>query len=192
MQDPRYGRHRRDYRRGRSSSISPLDYNDRDDLGRGYSSGDDSSDYERDRGYSRYRGSPTLTSSYIASPSIAPASIAGDGYSRRRASSFYSGRSNVGTPYIPPMDVSAPSTSLGGAIIIPPPASSVGGYYPASSYGGSAFGTSYDYRDANGRKVHRTTHGDPTSEYSHLPPGTYMITGGSSSGRHHRRHRRYS
>ncbi|ELU36943.1 hypothetical protein AG1IA_09028 [Rhizoctonia solani AG-1 IA] len=54
--------------------------------------------------------------------------------------------------------------------------SSFGGYGHGHGHGG---GGTYEYRDHNGMKVHRTMHGDPNSEFSHLPPGTYMIQGGS-------------
>lgn len=177
MRDSRYPQP--GYRRRRSSSTSPLEYDD--DRRRGFSGSD--SDYDRE--YGEYGRSPYLG----GSPSVA-ASVLPGGYSRRRASSTYYGGDRpplaTGTsPYIPPME-SALSTSPSGALIIPPPASSIG-HHHSSSFGGYGLGTSYDYRDSSGRIVHRTTHGDPTSEYSHLEPGTYMVTSGSSGRRRHRK-----
>ncbi|CAE6369913.1 unnamed protein product [Rhizoctonia solani] len=167
MSDSRYPRHYDHHRRG--SSVSPD----------GYSSGPDSSDYEFGR-------SPALTSAYSPSVAggipIAGSSYGDDGYGRRRASSFYGQRpQQLGTsPYIPE---SALSTSPNiGPLIMPH-----SGHHHSSSFGGYG-GSTYEYRDHNGVKVHRTVHGDPTSEYGHLPPGTYMIQGGSSG--HHRRRRK--
>ncbi|KAG8727808.1 hypothetical protein FRC11_012416, partial [Ceratobasidium sp. 423] len=165
MDDSRYPRHHRHHRRG--SSVSPD----------GYSSAVDSSDLE-------YGRSPTLASAYSPSLAggipIAGSTYGGDGYPRRRSSSFY-GPQHLGTsPYIPE---SALSTSPAvGPLILPNV-----GHHHSSSFGG--YGSTYEYRDHNGMKVHRTTHGDPLSEFSHLPPGTYMIQGGSS-GHHHRRRRK--
>lgn len=176
--DSRYPRH---HRHRRSSSVSPPGFDD--DYRRGFSGSD--SDYERDREYSEYGRSPALTSSYrLGSPSVASAVLpGGGGYSRRRASStYYDNRLPTGTsPYIPPLD-SALSTSPSGALIIPPPT----GHHHSSSFGG--YGSSYDYRDPSGRVVHRATHGDPSSEYGHLPPGTYMVQGGSGRRKHRKSH----
>ncbi|KAH7332532.1 hypothetical protein B0J17DRAFT_678039 [Rhizoctonia solani] len=166
MSDSRYpGRH--GHRRGRS--IGP----------EGYSSGPDSSDYEY--------GSPSvLGSTYSPSMAggipIAGSSYGGDGYHRRRSSSFYGQKPQQlsTSPYIGSSAIST-SPHMGGPLILPS-----SGHHHSSSFGG--YGTSYEYRDHNGMKVHRTLHGDPNSEFSHLPPGTYMIQGGSSG--HHRRRRK--
>ncbi|KAJ1302380.1 hypothetical protein OPQ81_001192 [Rhizoctonia solani] len=165
MQDSRYPRHHR-HRRG--SSVSPEDF----------SSGPDSSDYD-------YGRSPTLTSAYsppiTGGIPIAGSSYGGDGHHRRRASSFYGQMpQQIGTPYIPESTLSV-SPNMRSLIVPQPP-----GHHLSSSFGG--YGNTYEYRDHNGVKVHRTTHGDPTSEFSHLPPGTYMIQGGN--GGHHRRRRK--
>ncbi|CAE6466659.1 unnamed protein product [Rhizoctonia solani] len=177
MSDSRYPHPHR--RHGRASSVSPD----------GYSSGPDSSDFD-------YGRSPALTSAYspsvvggmqmaggipIPGMSMAGSSYGDDGYHRRRSSSFYGQRPQQfgASPYIPE---SALSTSPNiGPLIVPH-----GGHHHSSSFGG--YGSAYEYRDHNGVKVHRTIHGDPNSEYSHLPPGTYMIQGGSSG--HHRRRRK--
>ncbi|CAE6486851.1 unnamed protein product [Rhizoctonia solani] len=154
----------------------------------GYSSGPDSSDLD-------YGRSPTLRSAYSPALTagaipIAGSSYGGDGYHRRRSSSFYGQHpQHLGTsPYIPE---SALSTSPNmGPLIVPTTghhhSASFGGYPAVGGYPGS--GGTYEYRDHNGTKVHRTMHGDPNSEFSHLPPGTYMIQGGSSG--HHRRRRK--
>ncbi|KAF8671759.1 ubiquitin-protein transferase [Rhizoctonia solani] len=177
--DGRYPSSHHRHRRG--SSISPD----------GFSDGLDSSDYE-------YQLDPTLASAYSPSMAggipIAGSSYGGDGYHhhhRRRASSFYGQRpQQLGTsPYI---GESALSTSPSiGPLITPHPGHhmsfSFGGYGHGHGHGG---GGTYEYRDHNGMKVHRTMHGDPNSEFSHLPPGTYMIQGGSSGHGHHRRRRK--
>ncbi|KDN44959.1 hypothetical protein RSAG8_05132, partial [Rhizoctonia solani AG-8 WAC10335] len=174
MSDSRYPSHHR-HRRG--SSVSPD----------GYSSGLDSSDYD-------YGRSPMLGSSIAGGVPIgggipisggipiAGSSYGGDGYHRRRSSSFYGQRpQQFGTsPYITESALSTSPTA--GPLILPHT-----GHHHSSSFGG--YGGTYEYRDHNGMKVHRTMHGDPNSEFAHLPPGTYMIQGGSSSG-HHRRRRK--
>ncbi|CAE6421042.1 unnamed protein product [Rhizoctonia solani] len=174
MGDSRYPRQHRQHRHRRGSSVSPEDY----------SSDLDSSDYD-------YGRSPALTSAY--SPSLAGAipiagsSYGGDDYNhhRRRASSFYGQRPQQfgASPYIPPIDSALSTSPNVGPLIIPS-----SGHHHSSSFGG--YGSTYEYRDHTGMKVHRTMHGDPTSEFSHLPPGTYMIQGGSGSGHHHRKRRK--
>ncbi|KAG8718079.1 hypothetical protein FRC09_013208 [Ceratobasidium sp. 395] len=163
---PRTPRHRR------SSSSSPYD---------GYtSSGGDYSDYERDR-RSEYGRSPHVG---FGTPSVMSSALPGSGipmsgsYGRRRASSSsYHTRPPIPSTYgMPIADGSALSTSPGNSLMLP----SSHHHHHSSSFGGYA---------SNGMPIHRTTYGDPTSQYGHLPPGTYMITGGSSSsGR--RKHRK--
>ncbi|KAG8716271.1 hypothetical protein FRC08_009682 [Ceratobasidium sp. 394] len=162
MPDSRYPRHRR------SSSASPY----------GTSSSDDLSDYERDR-RSEYSRSPRVG---FGTPSVMTSGLPGSGipipdsYSRRRASSSsYHTRPPVLSTYGGvPIAGSALSTSPGNALMLP----SSSHHHHSSSFGGYT---------SNGLPIHRTTYGDPTSEYGHLPPGTYMITGGSSGRRKHRK-----
>ncbi|CAE6457013.1 unnamed protein product [Rhizoctonia solani] len=174
--DGRYPSSHHHHRR-RGSSISPD----------GFSDGLDSSDYE-------YRHDPAMAGAYSPSMAggipIAGSSYGGDGFHqhRRRASSFYGQRpQQFGTsPYIAPESALSTSPNMG-PLIVPH-----SGHHHSSSFGGygQGSGVPYEYRDHNGMKVHRTTHGDPGSQFSHLPPGTYMIQGGSSGHGHHRRRRK--
>ncbi|KAG9087471.1 hypothetical protein FRC07_012817 [Ceratobasidium sp. 392] len=160
---PRTPRHRR------SSSASPYD---------GYSSsGGDYSDYDRRSEYGR---SPRVG---FGTPSVMSSALPGSGipisgsYGRRRASSSsYHTRPPIPSTYggMSIADSSALSTSPGNVLALP----SSSHHHHSSSFGGYT---------SNGMPVHRTTYGDPTSQYSHLPPGTYMVTGGSSGRRKHRK-----
>ncbi|KAF8596103.1 hypothetical protein BDV93DRAFT_78558 [Ceratobasidium sp. AG-I] len=181
MDDSRYPRP--NYRSRRSSSGSPLSYDEREDFRRGYKSGGDYSDYERDREYGDYGRSPGMGTHRLGSPSVMSSVLPGVGiggsYGRRRASSSsYQDRPHIGSSaFVPGYDGSALSTSPnigGGALILP---SSSSRHHHSSSFGG--------YH--NGLPVHNVMPGDPSSEYSHLPPGTYMVTGGSGGRRKHRK-----
>jgi len=185
MEDSRYPRSRR-HRDRRSSSVSPLGFDERDDLRRGYASGGEFSDYERDPEYSDYGRSPAMSNSYrLGSPSVMSSALPGGlpigGYGRRRASSSsYHTRPHIpGATYMPGYDNSALSTSpnIGGGALVLPQSSSSRHHHHSSSFGG--------YH--NGLPVHTVMPGDPTSEYGHLPPGTYMVSGGSSGRRKHRK-----
>jgi len=180
MDDSRYPRP--SYRSRRSSSASPLSYDEREDMRRGYGSGGDYSDYERDREYGAdYGRSPAMSSQYrLGSPSVMSSVLPGGGgsYGRRRASSSSYQRPHIsGSTFVPGYDGSALSTSPalggGGALIIPPSSSR---HHHSSSFGGF-----------NGLPVHNVMPGDPNSEYGHLPPGTYMVSGGSNGRRKHRK-----
>ncbi|KAG8729514.1 hypothetical protein FRC10_003844 [Ceratobasidium sp. 414] len=163
--DSRYPRHRR------SSSASPNE---------GYTSSSGGySDYERDR-RGEYGRSPRVG---FGTPSAMTSGLPGigipiaDPYSRRRAlSSSYQTRPPILSMYdgVPIADSSALSTSPGNALVLP----STSRHHHSSSFGGYT---------SNGLPIQRISRGDPTSEYSHLPPGTYMVTGGSSSRRKHRK-----
>ncbi|QRV96772.1 hypothetical protein RhiJN_24790 [Ceratobasidium sp. AG-Ba] len=153
-------------RQRRSSSASP--YED-------YSSGD-YSDYER---RSEYNRSPRVA---FGTPSVAPSALPGSGipipgsYGRRRASSSsYHTRPPIPSTYggIPLADGSALSTSPSNALVLPPTS-----HHHANSFGGYT---------SNGMPIQRIAYGDPTSQYGHLPPGTYMVSGGSSGRRKHRK-----
>lgn len=180
MEDSRYPRSRH-HRDRRSSSVSPLGFDDRDELRRGYASGGDYSDYDRDAEYSDYGRSPMMnpTPYRLGSPSVLTSALPGGvpiggSYGRRRASST----SYHTRPPIPGYDSSALSTSPnigGGALIVP---QSSRHHHHSNSFGG--------YH--NGLPVQTIMPGDPTSEYGHLPPGTYMVTGGSGRRKHRKSH----
>lgn len=146
-------------RQRRSSSASPYD---------GYSSGD-YSDYDRRSDYDR---SPPVA---FGTPTVVPSGLAVSGsYGRRRAiSSSYHTRPPIPSTYgVPIADSSALATSPG-ALILPPTS-----HHHSNSFGGYT---------SNGLPIQRIAYGDPTSQYGHLPPGTYMVTGSSSSRRKHRK-----
>jgi len=158
MPDSRYPRHRR------SSSASREGYT---------SSSGDYSDYEYGRSPRVGFGTPVVMTSGLPGSGIPVA----DSYSRRRAlSSSYHTRPPLFSTYdgVPIADGSALSTSPGNALVLP----STSRHHHSSSFGGYT---------SNGMPIQRIERGDPTSPYSHLPPGTYVVKDGSSSRRKHRK-----